>query len=67
VTEEQTELMRYWRLKAAEGRAVAGCVSDPIDRLALLKIAEIYERFARRSERGSAPVGAVRPMRQSAA
>ena len=39
----------YWLWKAREGRVAARLVTDPVNRLALLKMADIYERCAERS------------------
>lgn len=43
---------RWWAL-AAEARMVAGEMTDPQARAIMLKIAEAYERLARRARAGA--------------
>ncbi len=40
----------YWREKAAEARAAAEQMSNPRSRLAMLDIADSYDRFAEQAE-----------------
>jgi hypothetical protein len=46
---DQDNPSRWWAL-AAEARAVAGEMTDPQARQIMLRIAEGYERLARRAE-----------------
>ena len=47
----RTSSRTYWLWKAREARIAARLVTDAADRMALLKMADIYERHADRSER----------------
>jgi hypothetical protein len=41
---------KHWRARAAEARAVAELMDDPIAKSTMMNIAEEYEDLARRSE-----------------
>jgi hypothetical protein len=44
----------YWSCRAAEARAIAAQMTDPLSRTAMLALAARYERLANRIEKGAA-------------
>jgi hypothetical protein len=47
----------FWSCRAAEARAAAAQMVDPLSRSAILALAARYERLANRMERGVAAFG----------
>jgi hypothetical protein len=50
----ETDTLKHWQMRAAEARAMANAITDPVAKQTMLGIAASYDRLAERAARKAA-------------